>query len=298
LYYLASPASASAFGDSRAASRSTSPAPPAGTFLQSLASPVPFVALGAGVRSYTTYATTTTTMSSNTDKNNNSIYSSTAGSTAAPAVGGRGPGVAVADWSAAASAGAGAGVAWPEGLARAPPPGARSAFGGPYERDAAGAAAAPPEGAPRLNLSGGGSPEQARARAGGFLASPPSDAQGASHQQQQQERSRPRAHLAPPSAVSANNQHTNHASASSSSPRNFSPSDSPVSTSSQSASASHTHTHSVAPCVVCLERPRETVLLECMHLCLCQRCADTFVARRMLCPMCLSRISRVLKVYI
>ena len=59
-------------------------------------------------------------------------------------------------------------------------------------------------------------------------------------------------------------------------------------------------------CVVCLDRPRTTLLKPCNHLCLCESCADTLrmppvaqpLARNPRCPVCQQVVFGRLRVYI
>ena len=46
-------------------------------------------------------------------------------------------------------------------------------------------------------------------------------------------------------------------------------------------------------CVVCLAAPREVVLVECGHACVCESCAATLA----LCPLCRAHIDRAIKVF-
>jgi hypothetical protein len=46
-------------------------------------------------------------------------------------------------------------------------------------------------------------------------------------------------------------------------------------------------------CVVCLSAPRECVLLECGHACVCEQCSATLAT----CPMCRAHIERVVRMF-
>ena len=46
-------------------------------------------------------------------------------------------------------------------------------------------------------------------------------------------------------------------------------------------------------CVICLEAPRECVLIECGHACACEQCAATLA----FCPLCRARIDRVIRMF-
>jgi len=54
---------------------------------------------------------------------------------------------------------------------------------------------------------------------------------------------------------------------------------------------------SVNNCCVCLERPPDTVLLECGHAGLCEICAGDLLRRRQPCPVCRATIARVARIY-
>jgi len=47
-------------------------------------------------------------------------------------------------------------------------------------------------------------------------------------------------------------------------------------------------------CVVCLERPRTHIILNCMHLCLCEDCST----QHSKCPLCESKVVRTAKVFL
>ena len=46
-------------------------------------------------------------------------------------------------------------------------------------------------------------------------------------------------------------------------------------------------------CVVCLSAPRDTVLLECRHACVCEQCAGTLAT----CPLCRANIASTLRIF-
>ncbi|XP_033099542.1 mitochondrial ubiquitin ligase activator of NFKB 1-like [Anneissia japonica] len=48
-------------------------------------------------------------------------------------------------------------------------------------------------------------------------------------------------------------------------------------------------------CAVCLENPRDCVILNCGHVCACQRCTDVLNPPQ--CPICRERISRVVPLF-
>eukprot|EP00127_Corallochytrium_limacisporum_P007523 Clim_evm45s253 gene=Clim_evmTU45s253 len=57
--------------------------------------------------------------------------------------------------------------------------------------------------------------------------------------------------------------------------------------------ADDTSSFVVGECVVCQERPRAMLLLECAHFCACDHCAERLVT----CPVCRMTVSRRLKIY-
>jgi len=76
-----------------------------------------------------------------------------------------------------------------------------------------------------------------------------------------------------------------------------------TSPSSSSAAASHGGAGSKAPaaraeerstCVVCLERPADTALLECGHLCCCTQCGEPLTT----CPVCRRSIVRKVRIFL
>jgi len=50
-------------------------------------------------------------------------------------------------------------------------------------------------------------------------------------------------------------------------------------------------------CVVCLVNPREVVLLECGHVCVCADCLDKLPGDPLVCPVCRSEVTRCLAIY-
>jgi len=46
-------------------------------------------------------------------------------------------------------------------------------------------------------------------------------------------------------------------------------------------------------CVVCMEKPPETVIVDCGHLCLCVKCGN----HMKFCPLCRVPISKIIKVF-
>jgi E3 ubiquitin-protein ligase MUL1 len=46
-------------------------------------------------------------------------------------------------------------------------------------------------------------------------------------------------------------------------------------------------------CVVCLDRPRDVVILDCGHICVCKLCAEQVTE----CPVCRRNIARLLPIY-
>jgi len=55
--------------------------------------------------------------------------------------------------------------------------------------------------------------------------------------------------------------------------------------------------NSVNECVVCIEKPAEFVILDCMHVCLCEGCRCLFSTPNSLCPSCRRPVKEVRKVY-
>lgn len=51
-------------------------------------------------------------------------------------------------------------------------------------------------------------------------------------------------------------------------------------------------------CVVCLENPREQLLIPCRHACVCSHCAAVLQALPMGCPLCRASIVSSLKIYL
>ncbi|KAL6756031.1 hypothetical protein V8C86DRAFT_1762415, partial [Haematococcus lacustris] len=54
-------------------------------------------------------------------------------------------------------------------------------------------------------------------------------------------------------------------------------------------------------CAICMEHPRDTILIPCMHLILCHACADALMsnekaATNKCCPMCRTEVDYVLEV--
>ena len=50
-------------------------------------------------------------------------------------------------------------------------------------------------------------------------------------------------------------------------------------------------------CVICISNPREVVVLDCGHICLCLSCADALPHPR-LCPICRQNVRRIIPVYV
>ena len=48
-------------------------------------------------------------------------------------------------------------------------------------------------------------------------------------------------------------------------------------------------------CVVCIENPKDTVVLPCRHMCMCSECAQAVRNQRGKCPMCRTDIERLMK---
>merc|ERR1711964_715561 len=48
-------------------------------------------------------------------------------------------------------------------------------------------------------------------------------------------------------------------------------------------------------CVVCIDNPKDTVVLPCRHMCMCSECAQAVRNQRGKCPMCRTDIERLMK---
>ncbi|KAM9789832.1 mitochondrial ubiquitin ligase activator of nfkb 1-A [Neosynchiropus ocellatus] len=59
--------------------------------------------------------------------------------------------------------------------------------------------------------------------------------------------------------------------------------------------ASETEEEIENACLICLSQPRNCILLDCGHVCICFRCSEALTQRR--CPICMQNISRVLPIY-
>jgi hypothetical protein len=52
-------------------------------------------------------------------------------------------------------------------------------------------------------------------------------------------------------------------------------------------------------CVVCLDKPKDHIILNCMHLCLCEECGPQYANKRNAkCPMCSKRVVEIRRVYL
>ncbi|KAL5015858.1 hypothetical protein ScPMuIL_005447 [Solemya velum] len=49
-------------------------------------------------------------------------------------------------------------------------------------------------------------------------------------------------------------------------------------------------------CIICMEKPREIVILECGHICLCAECHN--ILPEQICPLCRGPITRVVPLYV
>jgi len=54
---------------------------------------------------------------------------------------------------------------------------------------------------------------------------------------------------------------------------------------------------SASPCVVCLSQPREVVLLDCGHICVCGDCAAALPLPKV-CPICRQQVDRIIPTYV
>jgi len=50
-------------------------------------------------------------------------------------------------------------------------------------------------------------------------------------------------------------------------------------------------------CVVCLDRKKDHVIFNCMHLCLCEQCVGTVTGKSNKCPMCSKKITKVVRIF-
>jgi E3 ubiquitin-protein ligase MUL1 len=50
-------------------------------------------------------------------------------------------------------------------------------------------------------------------------------------------------------------------------------------------------------CVICVTQPREVILLDCGHICMCADCVELLPLPRK-CPVCRDRIARILPIYV
>lgn len=55
---------------------------------------------------------------------------------------------------------------------------------------------------------------------------------------------------------------------------------------------------SVGECIICMTNPRDTVILPCRHLCICNGCAETLRYKLNNCPICRSPFKALLKLKI
>lgn len=52
---------------------------------------------------------------------------------------------------------------------------------------------------------------------------------------------------------------------------------------------------SIGECIICMANPRDTVILPCRHLCICNGCAETLRYKLNNCPICRSPFKALLK---
>ena len=50
-------------------------------------------------------------------------------------------------------------------------------------------------------------------------------------------------------------------------------------------------------CVVCLDKPKDHVIMNCMHLCLCETCAEDFSKEGASCPLCGKKVRKVVRIF-
>jgi len=52
-------------------------------------------------------------------------------------------------------------------------------------------------------------------------------------------------------------------------------------------------------CVVCLDKPKTHVIFDCMHLCLCEDCVESFNDKRnKKCPICTKKVTKTVRIYV
>ncbi len=49
--------------------------------------------------------------------------------------------------------------------------------------------------------------------------------------------------------------------------------------------------------MVCMINERDTLFLDCGHRCVCKGCADSYMQKFSVCPICRARIKRCIKIY-
>ena len=50
-------------------------------------------------------------------------------------------------------------------------------------------------------------------------------------------------------------------------------------------------------CVVCFSGRRDHILIPCGHICLCGKCKDLYTGKDATCPMCRSKVEKVIKTF-
>ena len=53
-----------------------------------------------------------------------------------------------------------------------------------------------------------------------------------------------------------------------------------------------------AECVVCLDKPKDHLIMPCMHMCLCEECAQDFGDPKASCPICGKKVKKVARIFL
>jgi E3 ubiquitin-protein ligase MGRN1 len=51
-----------------------------------------------------------------------------------------------------------------------------------------------------------------------------------------------------------------------------------------------------AECIICMSEPRNTTVLPCRHMCLCDECAEALRQSSSTCPICRTRVEGLLQI--
>ena len=73
----------------------------------------------------------------------------------------------------------------------------------------------------------------------------------------------------------------------------------------RSARVHATDLKAACDCVVCLDKPKTYIILNCMHLCLCEDCANSWMKHKGAantfnknCPICSKKITQIARIYV